>query len=98
VLQLLWGGGLEHQWLLPDGSVLSLRLDCPAAGAGWILTYDGARPHITSLTHAAPGTKLLVQVIGAPRWTTTTWVDDDRRASAAVPTLSVRSRSVSRQS
>jgi hypothetical protein len=70
VLQLLWGGGIEHQRLLPDGRVLTLRLDCPSPHAGWILTYDGSRPHITSLTRAIPGTKLLVQVIGASRWTT----------------------------
>ena len=35
---------------------------------GWLSTYDGARPHIGQLSQAIPGSKLLVQVIGAERW------------------------------
>ncbi len=70
VLQLLWGGGLRVMLRIPMGGFLTLTLDCPDAepGAGWLLTYDGARPHIGSLTRARPGTKLLVQVIGPPKW------------------------------
>jgi hypothetical protein len=70
ILQLLSGGGIEHRRLLPDGTIMALRLDCPDEGLGWLLTYDGSQPHVTSLTGASAGTKLLVQVIGAPSWTT----------------------------
>ena len=68
VLQMLAGGGLILHHPLPDGVVTWLHLDCVAEGMGWICTYDGARPHIGQLSQAIPGTKLLVQVIGAERW------------------------------
>jgi len=70
VLQLLWGGGFRAMLPMPTGGFVTLTLDCPDAelGAGWLLTYDGARPHIGSLSRARPGTKMLVQVIGPAQW------------------------------
>lgn len=68
VLQILWGKGFEFHRLMPDGTVLTLHLDCPAQDRGWVVTYDGVRPHIATISGASPGTKVLVQVIGAPRW------------------------------
>lgn len=68
ILQMLCGKGIEAHFLKPDGTVLTLQIACPAPDYGWVLTYDGVRPHIATLSSATPGTKLLVQVIGAPRW------------------------------
>lgn len=67
VLQMLSGRGVVIR-LRPAGSELTLRLDCPGPGTGWLVTYDGGTPHIGSLSAAAPGTKVLVQVIGPQRW------------------------------
>ena len=49
---------------------VTLTLECPGGeqNSGWLITYDGARPHIGSLSSARPGTKALVQVIGPPKW------------------------------
>jgi hypothetical protein len=33
-----------------------------------VLTYDGNRPHMGSLTRAQVGTKLVVQAIGPAEW------------------------------
>ena len=41
---------------------------CPSRDRGWIVTYDGNGPHIATTSNASPGTKVLVQVIGAARW------------------------------
>lgn len=68
VLQLLSGGGLVVHLRSPRGETLTLRVDCPRPDAGWLGTYDGAIPHIGSLSGAQPGTKALVQVIGPARW------------------------------
>jgi hypothetical protein len=68
ILQMLWGRGLEVHLRTPDATVLTLRLDCPARDRGWIVTYDGNGPHIATISNASPGTKVLVQVIGAERW------------------------------
>ncbi len=68
VLQILSGAGVVIRLRAPSGSVLTLHLDCPAEGSGWLLTYDGGKPHIGSLGSATPGTKVLAQVIGPPRW------------------------------
>ena len=67
VAQLLSGAGIAIRHQLSDGRVLTLRVDC-AGDAGWLVTYDGGRPHIGSLSGASPGTKMLVQAIGPPRW------------------------------
>lgn len=68
VCQLLAGGGLRVLLRMPTGGFVTLVLDCPSPDAGWLLTYDGARPHIGSLSQAQPGTKALVQVIGPAEW------------------------------
>lgn len=68
VLQLFCGGGLRIFHRVEGGEVF-LRLDCPAADRGWIVSYNGGEPHIGSFTEALVGTKALVQVIGPPLWT-----------------------------
>ena len=69
VMQILSGGGVRILQRLPDGEPVTLTLDCPAAEQGWTVTYDGAVPHIGSMSSAAPGTKALMQVFGPARWT-----------------------------
>ncbi len=68
VLQILWGEGVEVHLQAADDAVLTLHLDCRGTDQGWIVTYDGEHPHIATVSGATPGTKVLVQVIGAPRW------------------------------
>jgi hypothetical protein len=68
VLQFLSGAGVVIHLQTPRGALLTLRLDCPDEGSGWLLTYDGGKPHIGSLAGATVGAKLLAQVIGPPRW------------------------------
>ncbi len=68
VLQMLSGGGVVVHLQTPDGCVLTLRLDCADRDQGWLITYDGGRPHIGSLSSASPGTKLVVQAFGPPVW------------------------------
>jgi hypothetical protein len=68
VLQLLSGRGFVIRLRRSGGDAFTLRLDCPRADTGWLLTYDGGRPHIGSLTTATPGSKMLVQAIGPARW------------------------------
>jgi hypothetical protein len=67
VFQMLSGSGFVIRQRLDDGEMLTLTLDS-APGRGWVGTYSGTRPHIGSVSSASPGSKLLVQVIGAPRW------------------------------
>ena len=68
VMQILCGGGIRVLQHLPGEGVFTVTLDCASAGQGWIVTYDGGRPHIGSFTGAQPGTKIVVQAIGPPRW------------------------------
>ena len=68
VLQILSGAGVVIRLRRPAGDALTLSLDCPDEGSGWLLTYNGGKPHIGSLGSAAPGTKVLAQVIGPARW------------------------------
>jgi len=68
VLQMLWGGGLVIHHLLPSGVTLTMSLDCPNEVSGWLVTYNGGKPHIGSLSQATPGTKCMVQVIGPAQW------------------------------
>ena len=68
VLQVLCGSGVVIRLRLPDRSTRTLTLDCPGDHAGWLVTYDGGRPHMGSLSSAAPGTKIVVQAIGPARW------------------------------
>ncbi len=68
VLQMLSGKGVAIRLLKPDKLALTLTLDCPADDIGWLITYDGGRPHIGSLSSATTGTKLVVQAIGPSEW------------------------------
>ena len=68
IMQILSGGTIVLHQRMPDGETLTLRLDCPSASDGWLLTYDGGRPHIGSLSSAGVGTKILMQIIGPPVW------------------------------
>jgi hypothetical protein len=68
VLQIVSGGGVVIRQRSPGCATLALRLDCPAPETGWLVTYDGGRPHVGSLSAARPGTKVVVQAIGPPRW------------------------------
>ena len=68
VAQMLSGSGLIIRHLLPDRSEMSLTLNCPKPGQGWLLTHDGNCPHIGSFSSASVGSKVLVQVIGPEEW------------------------------
>jgi hypothetical protein len=71
VMIILSGGGISLLQHPSGGGLLALDLDCPEIETGWIVTYDGAYPHIGSISQARAGTKLVMQVIGPPRWTMT---------------------------
>lgn len=73
-MQLLAGAGFRLLQHLPGEGEFTVTVDGDADGHGWLLTYDGGRPHIGSLTQAQPGTKLLVQAIG-PTQFEVTYVD-----------------------
>jgi hypothetical protein len=68
VAQMLWGRGLVIRHRLSSGVILTMRLDCPRELSGWLVTHNGGKPHIGSLSQATPGTKCLVQVIGPAQW------------------------------
>jgi hypothetical protein len=68
VAQLLAGGAVVIHHQQPDRKVLTLSIHCGSEDHGWLVTHTGDRPHIGSVSQAVPGTKLLVQVIGPPRW------------------------------
>jgi hypothetical protein len=67
-MQVLSGAGVRVLQRLPRGGDLVLDLGCPDPVSGWLLTYDGGVPHIGSFTGCAPGSKILMQIIGPPRW------------------------------
>jgi hypothetical protein len=66
--QVLSGGGMRVLQRLPDVGLVTLYIDCIEGETGWIVTYDGANPHIGSFSRARMGTKALVQVIGPAQW------------------------------
>jgi hypothetical protein len=68
-LQLLSGSGVRFVQSRPDIGTITLLLRCPARDRGWTVSYSGAYPHIASFTGASGGTKVLMQIIGPPRWT-----------------------------
>jgi hypothetical protein len=68
VFQMLGGRGFVIRQRLDAGVMLTVTLDCPDPGRGWLGTYSGARPHVGSVSSAAVGSKFLVQVFGAPQW------------------------------
>jgi len=67
-MQVLAGTGVRFLQRLPRGGALALELSCPDAASGWLLVYDGGLHHIGSFTGCAPGSKILMQIIGPPRW------------------------------
>lgn len=69
VMQMLSGSGIVIQHRSSSHGLVTLYLDCPKDDAGWMITYSGGEPHIGSASRAAPGTKILVQVIGPASWT-----------------------------
>jgi hypothetical protein len=71
VFQLLSGDGFVIRQRLDGEDILTLRLGCPDERRGWLGTYSGVRPHVGSISSATVGSKLLVQVFGAPEWTLT---------------------------
>jgi hypothetical protein len=68
VMQVLSGVGIRFNQHLPRGGDLVLELGCPDPASGWILTYDGAIPHVGSISGCSAGSKILMQVIGPGRW------------------------------
>lgn len=68
VIQVLSGGIFKVIQHLPDKGMITLKIDCVEEDFGWIITYDGAYPHIGSISGGQPGTKILVQVIGPVKW------------------------------
>jgi hypothetical protein len=68
VLQVLSGSGVVIYLRHSVGTTLTLRLDCPSERSGWLVTYDGGKPHIGSLNSAVSGTKVMVQAIGPAQW------------------------------
>jgi hypothetical protein len=68
VMQILSGGGIRVLQHLPGAGEFTVTFDCTDGEHGWMVTYDGGRPHIGSFTGAEPGTKILVQVMGPSRW------------------------------
>ena len=75
-LQMLSGSGVRFVQSRPDVGTITLLLQCPARDHGWTMSYSGAHPHIASFTSASEGTKVLMQIIGPPRWNME-YVDDD---------------------
>ena len=68
VAQLLAGGVIVIYLQQPDGKICTLSIHSGSDYQGWLVTYAGDKPHIGSVSQAVPGTKILVQVIGPPRW------------------------------
>jgi hypothetical protein len=67
-LQVLSGGGVRLIQHLPEQGVVTLRIDCIEDETGWVLTYDGAYPHMSSISEGQAGTKVLMQIIGPAQW------------------------------
>ena len=68
VLQVLSGGGVRLVQHLPEQGVVTLRIDCIEDETGWVLTYDGTYPHMSSISEGQAGTKVLMQIIGPAQW------------------------------
>ena len=62
------GGGIRVLQHLPGEGEFTVTFSCVGGERGWMVTYDGGRPHIGSFTGAETGTKILVQVMGPPSW------------------------------
>jgi hypothetical protein len=80
-LQLLSGSGVRFVLSRPDVGTTTVLLQCPARDCGWTVSYSGAHPHIASFTNASEGTKVLMQIIGPPRWNMEYVEDEAARGS-----------------
>lgn len=69
VVQVLAGGPMHVLHMDDQGETVWLKLVCPSPSQGWLVTYDGRRPHSGRFADAAIGSKAVVQVIGPPVWT-----------------------------
>lgn len=67
-MQVLAGSGVRFLQHLPQGGDLVLELGCPDSASGWLLSYDGAIPHIGSISGCTAGSKVLMQIIGPAHW------------------------------
>lgn len=67
-MQVLAGSGVRFLQYLPQGGDLVLELGCPDSASGWVLSYDGAIPHIGSISGCSAGSKVLMQIIGFAHW------------------------------
>ena len=68
-VQMLHGGSFTVYQKISKKQTLKLTINCPNNKTGWLMTYDGGRPHIGSFSGARLGTKAVVQVIGPAHWT-----------------------------
>lgn len=68
VMQVLSGGGVRLLQRLPREGMITLEIHCRDEHSGWIVTYDGAYPHVGSISGARDGTKVLMQIIGTAQW------------------------------
>lgn len=68
VMQVLSGTGVRLIQILPDYGSVTLHVDCPSPDTAWTITYGGAFPHVGSISGCSPGSKIHMQVIGAPEW------------------------------
>ena len=64
VMQVVSGKGVIVRIRSSDGLIYTLTLETQGNRLGWMVSYDGGTPHIGSLSRAAPGTKVVMQVIG----------------------------------
>lgn len=67
-MQVLAGSGVRFLQHLPQGGDFLLELGCPDLASGWVLSYDGAIPHIGSISGCSAGSKVLMQIIGPAHW------------------------------
>jgi len=67
LMQVLSGGGVSILQRPPNEGVVTLHVSTTDQN-GWIVSYNGGYPHIGSISGAAQGTKVLMQIIGPARW------------------------------
>ena len=76
VMHVLSGNGVRLIQILPEHGPVTLHIDCPSQDVAWTVTYSGAFPHVGSISGCSTGSKVHMQVIGAPEWQMR-YVDDD---------------------
>lgn len=68
VIQMLSGHGYVFHQILSNGDAIRLTLNCLDHNQGWLLSYYGGMPHISSVSSAEVGTKILIQLIEPKQW------------------------------